>query len=76
MKKVLVLLLLAMTLWSCSIVEGSCNCGLVTSDDIQDYSVTIRNNCSNNTRRFTLSPGDWMNAFVGEQFCITNVGEW
>jgi hypothetical protein len=53
-----------------------CNCGLVVSDNVQDYSVVIRNSCSGNEKKFTLQPGDWMNAYVGSDYCITNVNNW
>ena len=59
------------------IVAGlKCNCGLVVSDNVEDYSVVIRNSCSNNEKKFTLQPGDWMNAYVGSNYCITNVNNW
>jgi hypothetical protein len=53
-----------------------CNCGLIVSDNANDYSVDIRNSCSGNTKRFYLTQGDWMNAFVGDNYCITNSGQW
>lgn len=53
-----------------------CNCGLVVSDNVSDYSVVIRNSCSGNEKRFYLQPGDWMNAYVGSDYCITNVNNW
>jgi hypothetical protein len=53
-----------------------CNCGLVVSDNVEDYSVVIRNSCSGNEKKFTLQPGDWMNAYVGSDYCITNVNNW
>jgi hypothetical protein len=53
-----------------------CNCGLVVSDNVQDYSVVIRNSCSGNEKRFYLQEGDWMNAHPGDDYCITNVSNW
>ena len=53
-----------------------CNCGLILSDDVTDYSVIIRNDCSGNEKKFYLSQGDWMNAHPGNNFCITNVSSW
>ena len=80
MKKVSVLLVLALTLalTSCSKEElgADCSCGLIVSDDVNDYSVTIRNACSGNEKRWVLYPGDWMTAYVGSDFCITNAGRW
>jgi hypothetical protein len=56
--------------------QSQCNCGLVVSDRVSDYSVVIRNSCSRNEKRFILAPGDWVNALVGFNYCITNSGRW
>ena len=54
-----------------------CNCGLVTDDGIDSgYWVEIRNDCSGNIKRFYLTQGDWFNAHVGSDYCITNVESW
>jgi hypothetical protein len=53
-----------------------CNCGLVVSDNVQDFSVVIRNNCSGNEKKFILKQGDWINAHPGSDYCITNVNNW
>ena len=53
-----------------------CNCGLVVSDNVQDYSVVIRNSCSGNEKKFILKEGDWMNAHPGSDYCITNITNW
>ena len=53
-----------------------CNCGLVQSDDVTEYSVVIQNSCSGNNKKFYLQEGDWMNAYVGSNYCITNVTSW
>ena len=75
MKKVFSLMLL-LTLLSCEKEKVECNCGLVLSDNVNDYSVVIRNDCSKNEKRFYLQPGDWMNAHVGSNYCITNINSW
>ena len=75
MKKLFSLMLL-LTLLSCEKEKVECNCGLVLSDNVNDYSVVIRNDCSKNEKRFYLQPGDWMNAHVGSNYCITNVSSW
>lgn len=41
-----------------------------------DYSVVIKNECTDNNKTFTLSSADWMNAHVGSRYCITNSGKW
>ena len=75
MKKVILGLAIILSIASCKKVQP-CNCGMVISDRASDYSVVIRNNCSDNEQRFTLEAGDWMTAFVGENFCINNVTSW
>ena len=57
-------------------VQEQCNCGLVLSDNVSDYSVIIRNNCSGNEKKFYLQEGDWMNAYAGSEYCITNIKSW
>ena len=69
-------LMMCFVFTSCSKEDETCNCGLITSDDVTDYSVTIRNECSNNSKKFFLTEGDWMNAHPGDNYCITNVVSW
>jgi len=75
MKKTIIGLAIILSIASCKKVQP-CNCGTVLSDRASDYSVVIRNNCSGAERRFVLQPGDWMNAIVGEPYCITDVTSW
>lgn len=78
MKKILIgITALVIILTSCKKETFmDCNCGLVISDNVQDYSVVIRNDCSDNEKTFILAPGDWMNAYVGSNYCINNVTSW
>ncbi len=78
MKKLILFIAICVSLMSCTKEQlgFKCNCGKVLSDDVSTYSVVIRNNCSNNEKRFYLQPGDWMDAFVGSEYCITNVDRW
>jgi hypothetical protein len=77
MKKTILGLAIILSIASCKKEDAKvCNCGLVVSDDVTNYSVVIRNDCSNNQKTFTLQPGDWMNAYVGSNYCITNVSSW
>jgi hypothetical protein len=78
MKKILIgITALVIILTSCNKENYmDCNCGLVISDNVQDYSVVIRNDCSDNEKTFILAPGDWMNAYVGSNYCISNVTSW
>ena len=74
MKKIFSLVLL-LSLFGCQ-KEEVCNCGLVLDDNVSNYSVLIRNSCTKNEKWFILSPGDWMNAHPGQDYCITNVEKW
>lgn len=78
MKKILLVLVAVIGLTSCESESKKvdCNCGLVTSDNVEDYSVVIRNNCTDNSQKFILTPGDWFNAHPGDDYCITNVDKW
>lgn len=79
MKKILIALVL---IWAVSCKkenttsQSNCNCGRIIDDNVSDYSVTISNQCSGNTKKFYLNRGDWVNAFVGSDYCITNSGKW
>lgn len=75
MKKTTLVLMISAMLLSCE-KEKVCNCGLIVSDDVRDYSVVIRNSCSGNERKFILQPGDWMNAHVGSDYCLNNISSW
>jgi hypothetical protein len=75
MKKALLTLVIIGSLVSCK-KDEPCNCGLVVSDNASDYSVIIRNSCSGNEKKFILQAGDWMNAYVGSNYCITNTTSW
>jgi len=80
MKKITLILAIVALISSCKKKEiketSPCNCGIVQSDNAIDYSVVIKNECSNNNKTFTLSEGDWMNAHPGSRYCITNSGKW
>ena len=80
MKKVLLVLGLGLVMFSCEKedvkVNEGCNCGMIVSDDVTNYSVTIRNACTDNYKTFTLYEGDWFNAHPGSNYCITNEKGW
>jgi hypothetical protein len=77
MKKVIYGLAIILSIASCKKEDAKqCNCGLVVSDDVTNYSVVIRNDCSGNQKTFYLQAGDWMNAYVGSNYCITNTSSW
>ncbi len=77
MKRLVLVLGIATTMFSCQ-KDKICNsnCGTIVSDNVYDYSVVIRNNCSHNQKVFYLSEGDWMNAYPGSDYCITNTTNW
>lgn len=84
MKKVLFIGLVCLGLTSCQKVEKeTCNCGYITDDAITYdnngnacYSLTIRNSCTDNLKTFCFDQSVWMNAHVGENFCVTNQSGW
>ncbi len=69
-------MIMTVALLAMSCEKESCNCGVIQSDNVQDYSVVIRNSCSQNNKTFYLSEGDWMNAHPGSDYCITNTTSW
>lgn len=60
--------------------EDECvsNCGIITNQDAcsDAYCITIRNECTDNLETFVLSYSDWDSAYVGNEFCISNVTSW
>ncbi len=77
MKKIIIAIAIVASISSCKKEsEGPCNCGIVQSDNIQDYSVVIKNECTGNNKTFYLSQGDWFNAHPGSSYCITNSSKW
>jgi hypothetical protein len=77
MKKSILALAVVALISSCKKKEElPCNCGIVQSDNVQNYSVVIKNECTDNNKTFVLSQADWMNAHVGSRYCITNSGKW
>jgi hypothetical protein len=76
MKRIVILIAMPF-LFACSSEDAKdCKCGLVLSDNVTDYSVVIRNACSGKEKKFILQPGDWINAQVGSNYCITNATPW
>lgn len=77
MKKTILVLMTATIFASCKKENPTkCTCGRITDDRVSDYSIVIRNSCSGNEKRFILAPGDWVNAHVGSDYCITNTTPW
>jgi hypothetical protein len=79
MKKVLLIMALAIGLTSCEKETSKpCNCGTITNDGINGscYWLEIENDCSGNKKTFCFDQSVWMNAYVGSNFCVTNQTEW
>jgi hypothetical protein len=78
MKKVILSIAVVALVSSCKKKEEDkpCNCGVVQSDNVQNYSVVIQNECTGNNKEFTLNQTDWMKAYVGSNYCITNASKW
>jgi hypothetical protein len=77
MKNVILSIAVVALISSCKKKEDEpCNCGTIQSDNVQNYSVVIQNECTGNNKEFTLSQSDWMDAHVGSHYCITNTGKW
>jgi hypothetical protein len=79
MKKVLMIMALAIGLTSCNKEEDKpCNCGTIANDGIDNgcYWLEIRNACSGNKKKFCFDEDVWMSAYVGSNFCVTNQSQW
>lgn len=76
MKKLIFSLAVATTLLASCKKDEVCNCGTIVSDNPADYSVDIKNDCSENVKTWYLSEGDWMSAYVGTHYCIENTTSW
>lgn len=80
MKKLMMIVMLAIGLVSCSKEEDNkqCNCGTILNDGINGscYWLEIENDCTGNRKTFCFDQSVWMNAYVGSNFCVTNQGQW
>jgi hypothetical protein len=83
--KLLAVLFIAasMLLFSSCEKDTPCNCGTITDDAIEFdsngnmfYTLTIKNDCSNNLGKYYFTYDIWLNAPVGSYFCVTNVSSW
>ena len=77
MKKLMIVLLTITAFASCKKdTLKNCKCGIVTDDAIEnnnDFTLTIKNDCSNNSKKFYVGVSTWMDGIVGEKFCMTEI---
>jgi hypothetical protein len=79
MKKLLLGALLLLSVISCKKEElVPCNCGAIIDDPIvgNQYGLTIKNDCTGNQQTFYFTPEVWATAYVGTNFCVSNVQSW
>ena len=86
--KILTLFTLIIAIFACEkevvdpivqpIPESNCNCGTITNDGITDdcYWLDIKNDCSNNIKRFCFDYSDWLTAYVGNDVCLNGEESW
>lgn len=57
-------------------VLGPQTCGIVVSDNPNDFSVMIRNNMTGNVKKFILPVDEWIKAKVNTEYCVQNTITW
>jgi hypothetical protein len=77
MKKLITVLLTITAFASCSKnATKDCKCGIITDDaieNIDDFTLTIKNDCSGNNKKFYVTLNTWMDGVVGDKFCMTEI---
>ena len=77
MKKLMMVLLTVIALSSCSKnATKDCKCGVVTDDVIEngnDFTLSIKNDCSGNNKKFYVTLDTWMDYAVGANICMTEI---
>ena len=77
MKKIMIVLLTIIALGSCKKdALKDCKCGVVTDDAIEngnDFTLSIKNDCSGNTKKFYVTLNTWMDYPVGGNICMDQV---
>lgn len=84
MKKLLAVVLLSIIgITSCEKDEiPDCSCGFIVDDGVEIvngqtyYWLGIENDCSGNYGKYYFNYSDWITAYVGTNFCVTNVSSW
>jgi hypothetical protein len=79
MKKTFWLILFAALTFAGCKKDCTSTCGLIVDDEILAngcYSLSIKNDCSGNTKTFCFDSNTWFTAYVGDNFCVTNAAPW
>ena len=79
MKKILILSMSILFLASCEKEDYmDCECGTVTNDYFtgNTYTLTVTNDCTNNTETFYVDFSTWFNHSIGERVCFSNQSNW
>lgn len=83
MKKFITIFIIIVLLSSCEKEDltprnSQCNCGIIANDGITNncYWLEIRNECTNNKKKFCFDQDIWMRSYVGNRFCVTNEPQW
>jgi len=83
MKKITVIITMLFVVIGCKKEVENCNFGTIANDGISTnsdgsscYWLEIRNTCTDNKKKFCFDEDIWMNAHVGEQFCVSNQPTW
>jgi hypothetical protein len=79
MKKVVIFIMLAISIVSCTKEEDKpCNCGTILNDGINGscYWLEIENDCTGNRKSFCFDQSVWMSSYVGSNFCVSNQPQW
>ena len=78
MKKFILLFCLSFFILGWEKEQEDCNCGIITNDAIigGDYTLTIRNNCTDNVETFIFSYSEWYNNYVGDEICLSSHDSW
>ena len=59
--------------------KKDCNCGIINNDGIDNndcYWLEITSDCSENKKTFCFDENVWMDAYVGDHFCVTGQPGW
>lgn len=57
-----------------------CTCGVITDDGYDVLTdcfwLEVRNDCTDNKKKFCFEQDVWMSNFVGDPFCVYQVEPW